>query len=281
MKIDDNIELKDLLDSFEKELVRNYKEVLLKLKIEIGKMFEKYGDDVDYTKMVMYHRLSNLESQIFEKIKKLTNENKKNVENAIHSSFRQSYEGAITKINESVPQINIAFGLLDEETIKAALLNPLDKIKWPERINKSSQKYAYDLKQTLTQGLMQGHGYGKMAKEFTRISEMDASRVLRIMRTEGHRAQTIGKLKALDRLDEAAAQLGLRTKRIWVSANDDRTRDSHKEMNGKAADENGYFTLPSGVTTAGPGLSGVAEEDINCRCRVISEIEGINELNNK
>jgi hypothetical protein len=38
--------------------------------------------------------------------------------------------------------------------------------------------------------------------------------------------------------------------------------------------ENDVFIFPNGKTTPGPKRSGVAAQDINCRCRVVAETEG-------
>ena len=67
--------------------------------------------------------------------------------------------------------------------------------------------------------------------------------------------------------------LGMKIARVWVSTKDGRTRDSHKAMDGQEADKDGFFHFPGGGQTAGPGLSGIAEEDIHCRCTVIMQIK--------
>jgi hypothetical protein len=104
-------------------------------------------------------------------------------------------------------------------------------------------------------------------------TEMSANKTIRIVRTEGHGTQSVGRKLAVDNIEGAADRLGVKIKRVWVATNDDRTRDSHLAMDGKEADDDGLFTFPSGVRTEGPGMSGVAEEDINCRCTVRVEVE--------
>ena len=48
-------------------------------------------------------------------------------------------------------------------------------------------------------------------------------------------------------------------------------------MDTSSANKEGLFMFPSGVVTRGPHLSGVAAEDINCRCDVIVEIPEIDQ----
>jgi hypothetical protein len=47
-------------------------------------------------------------------------------------------------------------------------------------------------------------------------------------------------------------------------------------MDGKEADpKTGLFTFKSGNTTPGPRLSGIPDEDINCRCTTRLEIKNL------
>jgi len=63
-----------------------------------------------------------------------------------------------------------------------------------------------------------------------------------------------------------AAENNVKIKRLWVSMRDERVRDSHREMDGKFEDDDGLFTLPSGLRGEGPGLFDDPSESINCRC---------------
>ena len=104
---------------------------------------------------------------------------------------------------------------------------------------------------------------------------LSADKTIRIVKTEADRVQRKARLIQTEKAKGAAERLGMKLKKIWVATKDDRTRDRHAEMDGVEADDDGVFTLPDGVTTDGPGLSGVAEHDINCRCTVRTEFVDI------
>ena len=59
-----------------------------------------------------------------------------------------------------------------------------------------------------------------------------------------------------------------------MSTLDGHTRDTHQQMDGVYADDDGIFHLPSGVSGEGPGLIPDPAESINCRCTVRLEIVG-------
>jgi SPP1 gp7 family putative phage head morphogenesis protein len=67
----------------------------------------------------------------------------------------------------------------------------------------------------------------------------------------------------------AAYQIsGLVDGKEWLSVQDSQTRETHAEMDGQQRGIREDFESPSGDTTQGPGLFGIAGEDINCRCTV-------------
>ena len=52
------------------------------------------------------------------------------------------------------------------------------------------------IKSVLTQGLIKGESYGKMAKGIQAGLEMEYTKAIRIARTEAHRCQQMGGLRA-------------------------------------------------------------------------------------
>ncbi len=72
----------------------------------------------------------------------------------------------------------------------------------------------------------------------------------------------------------AAYQIsGLVDGKEWLAVQDADTRETHAEMDGQERAINAHFDSPSGRSTQGPGLFGVAEEDINCRCTVVPKVK--------
>jgi hypothetical protein len=94
------------------------------------------------------------------------------------------------------------------------------------------------------------------------------------VKTETHRAINEAALKSLDDANSAANRLGLKLKKIWNSSMLPTSRDSHINLDGTEADENGDWYL-NGTATQAPGLSGNAKDDVNCVCYITTEVEGI------
>jgi SPP1 gp7 family putative phage head morphogenesis protein len=72
----------------------------------------------------------------------------------------------------------------------------------------------------------------------------------------------------------AAYQIsGLVDGKEWLAVPGDETRETHRALDGTVVGIKEEFVSESGARTQGPGLFGVAEEDINCRCTVLPTIK--------
>jgi hypothetical protein len=217
--------------------------------------------------MSKYNRFQALEQQIQGELKGLHVKTAKIIRKSLDENVKQAYNWTGYAV-ESETGVNFKFGLMPKSQIEAAIENPMDKIGWPGRNKEQIKNLNATVKQTITQSLILGESYENAQARLAKSLNIGAGKAMRILRTETHRAQVEGRLFGIDKTLIGAKTLGVRAYKIWVNTLDDRTRDSHLNMTDAKAGKDGLFTLPSGVKTRGPGLSGVAEEDINCRCTV-------------
>lgn len=85
--------------------------------------------------------------------------------------------------------------------------------------------------------------------------------LVRIAETETHR---IANTAALATAKEAGAKF-----KTWVTMMDDRVRETHDYLEGTTVEINEEFFTYDGAHAPAPGMFGVPEEDINCRCELI------------
>ena len=258
--------------AYENEIVSIYKNVLKEIKVKIANIFEKLGDDVTYSDMMLYNRLTNLEKQIAEQIKNLTNDVIKTTKEKLSYFFSESFNLSSYAIEKSLG-IELGFGIIDPLTIETAWKNQLTKISWPKSMQDHAQQYVNAIRSELTQGLIQGKGYAKIAAAITEKTGINAGKVLRIVRTEGHRVQNIAREISYSNAMQSAERLGLKMVKVWVATLDNKTRDSHASMDGQEADDEGMFTYPGGDKTPAPGVQGPPEEVINCRCTTTMQLK--------
>ena len=108
-----------------------------------------------------------------------------------------------------------------------------------------------------------------MAHSLSDVAESSYKRAMNIMRTEAGRVQSVTRQKSMAEADKR----GIEFEKVWSSALDTRTRDSHRVLDGQAVKPDAYFKV-NGHRTLQPHMFGIATEDINCRCRTFSRIKG-------
>lgn len=256
-----------IAQELERELKREFQNTLKELKSLIAKQYELH--DMTYTEMQKYNRLKNLQKEIEKHLSELSKASGASLRNGLGSIYAESYYTTAYAMERAV-QAKLSYTALDRRVIQAMVQNPLSGLTLNERLLNQRREVIIRIKSVLTQGLIKGESYGKMAKSIQAGLEMEYTKAIRIARTEAHRCQQIGRAESLHHAEEQ----GVKGHYVWRSALDSRTRDSHRAMDGQVADKDGYFTLPSGLKTAGPGLSGDPAEDINCRCDMVYEVEG-------
>jgi hypothetical protein len=252
----------------EKELIAEYKKALKVLKKEIGKYYEKY--DMTYQEMNKYNRLKNLKKTMELQVGKLAKSTGKSMRGGLGEIYRRMYYATGYAMEKGV-QAKLGYTMVDPAVVSASIQNPISGLTLNERLRENERQVIIKVKAAVTQGLMiPGTTYGDMVGNLTKVFEGDLNKALRVARTETHRCQEIARRESI----EHAERQGVKGRYMWNASLDGRTRDSHASMDGKYADKDGYFTLPSGIKTKGPGLTGIASEDINCRCDIIYVIDG-------
>lgn len=260
-----------LVQQAEKETIKVYKASLKEIRLELATAHEKYAvaGALTMVEMMKYGRLVKLEKAIAEIVKATTLTEAKVTKKAIRDIFTESYYRSAWAM-ETGAEVSLSFTVLRPEAIDAAILNPYDRITWPERVKDNAKVLNRQIREEISRGILQGHSYDKTAREVKKRMDIGASKAIRIVQTETHRAQSQGTQAAFER----AAAKGLIFKRVWVSTLDGRTRDRHRSLDGQKVDTDQPFEY-GGMTAMFPGGFGIASMDINCRCTVRAEIEGM------
>ncbi len=266
----------------ERELLREYAKSMKKVQAQVADLFRKYADNqgkLTLAEVSKYNRLANLEKNIAKEMGKLSSKQNIKTTKTIKKIYEESYYRTAFVVDNEVRrqfEARLNFGQLPEKQVEAAVLNPYDRITWPERSKKGIRTGTERVKQAVTQGIIQGKGYTDTARDMKGFFDKTASDALRIVRTESHRARETGRWNSF----EDAEQQGLIMRYYWESALDDATREEHQDMDGREAMEvydpkqgeaDVLFELPDGAVGY-PGNTGEAHHDINCRCTTRAEL---------
>ncbi len=116
-------------------------------------------------------------------------------------------------------------------------------------------------------GLAQGLSAAEIATSIQADGLFGAASARAIARTEATRIINRAAINSYSQ----AASIGLQVKKEWLTAGDEKVRESHQELNGVSVEPNQPFENSYGETF-GPAEWGIAAEDVNCRCSVIPVI---------
>ncbi len=269
-----------LIKSGERNIGKQYAAVLKDTRHELSDWFAKYSDEdgkLNYADLQKYNRIDKLEKNIQEKIRKGTVPIAREIRDTTKKSLTTAYTGTVNALsNHSGRTIR---GVLDDRKIQNIMQNPLSGLKLNDRLSVRRGEVEVKIKETITQGLTRGETYKQMSDRLKDEFQMSAGKANRIIRTEAHRTLETGKYEAAVR----AQKQGVKQKKWWMSSFDERTRTSHLWMGHNYAQDNMIpleedFVNPetdgSGPT---PGEMGTAADDINCRCKMMTELVMVEE----
>jgi len=112
------------------------------------------------------------------------------------------------------------------------------------------------INQIITDGYRSGKGINDIGNQLTkRFDQLSTWEARRIARTEVNTSHNKATMDTYKELNVEYTQ--------WIAANDDRTRDSHAEIDGEIIPVGGHYS--NGLEYPGD-MSGPIEEWINCRC---------------
>jgi len=267
-------ELNKLIDknvkSVEKALAKNYKLALQEVNGELNNFYFKYANVdgiIKPSELHKYNRITQLRKNIIDKLKESNGLTKVEINKLVENCFTTAHVETFRKIQSQL-EINYAYMPPNDLIIKASTQNKIGLMTLNQRLARNGTAIRQLITKEVTQGLIQGESYFKIARRIQESLEGNRKKSVLVARTEAHRNQMNGRLGSLTDL----ANQGAKFKKQWLSAIDDRTRESHVTLNGqirKLKDNfNGRFG--SGLS---PGNMGHPAEDCNCRCDMVTIFE--------
>lgn len=255
-----------LLKRKERDAFNNYLKGYKRIDREIARVYKSYADSdgkLYMSEMLKYDRIKKTELEVARVIGKIYRENNKLTRQLLKDMSDKSYKSMIKEAEKQtskrVPTINKDVFITEEVNKLVAGIN------WNDRNNKHKADLIYKAHGIIKDGLEHGKTYNTMANDIKGLLGDDISKPLTVARTEGHRIMESSKLEAVKDIEKA----GIKVEKEWLTMGDERVRSSHTQMDGVRVKIDEEFTLPSGIKTQAPGLSGDPAEDINCRCILV------------
>jgi SPP1 gp7 family putative phage head morphogenesis protein len=258
----------------ERDVIAAYKDALTRIRAELAEMYAKFavGDELTYSQMLNYGRLKAIFENVAQIVNEATGEVTALIEEASGSIYIDAYKRTAYMIEAGGGQqatVAINWGIIQPEAVKAAVQLKIDKLTLSDRLAKHRTEIIKNIRENVTRGLIQGESYPKMAARVKDVLDGDATKAMRVIRTEAHRVTQQGQQDVC----EEAIRRGANVEKEWSALLDDRTRDEHGALDGVRVPVDQPFTI-DGYSAMVPGGFGEPEMDINCRCHARPHVIG-------
>lgn len=251
-------DVEKLIKKHERCVKQDYKSAYRRLRNKLQKIYADYENDEEIK--LTRAELRKLDVDTAKIMAEMYKENETAVQNTLESVLSASYKS----VNTITSKYNI-------EAVKRKIdANNIIKKQvaghiWTERIKKYGNDFIYDVHGIIHQGLDNGDTYTTTARKLKERFGKDIGNTMRIARTESARVLEDSKYQAFEDL---ANNDSVQVFKIWHTMGDEAVRDTHDAMEGVKVAYDEDFVLPSGAKCQYPKGTGVAAEDINCRCYV-------------
>ena len=290
----------------EKEIRSLYKKLMKELQNYLSEIYVKLSknDELTYADLVA----AGMDARFLEEVERRINGISQQVASEITTTVTATYEAcyvgmqsAVVKAAGNRQALIAAFATVSAVTpdiIQRAINNPVSGLTLKDTLEKHRKEIIYDIKKNIGVGLTNGDRYTTMARRISESLDGDYKKSIRIVRTEAHRVRESGYSDAATDLNNALQQgnSGYVMAKTWRTMQDERVRPNtvyktksgwkrgkrskynHEKMDGIMIAQDKLFELPSGATCMCPSQTGVAGEDINCRCYLSYDLVKAHEL---
>lgn len=198
------------------------------------------------------------------------------INDAIPQVYAENANFAAWSIESELGRDTHSFDLYDQSTVRRLISEPdaplLPKPKVDARKDKPWNQRK--LTSAITQSVLQGESIPNTAKRLMMVLKMDENAATRVARTAMTGAENAGRIDSYKR----AEMIGIQLEQEWMATLDERTRMSHRELDGQHVPVGEYFiaSKTTGNKLLFPGDPSAPGEDVyNCRCTLVAWFPGI------
>ena len=277
------------LEAMERELAAIYREAQKGISDKAAAYFEQFQRlDEDKKALVADGKLSEDEYLQWRKNKILYSKRFVTLQGQITGELARVNQTAAAYINDQLPDVyalnynyvgkgvqravkGYSFTLIDANTVKR-LATKTDSLLPKRKVDVPKDKLwnAKKMRTQVLQGILQGESMDKIADRMQTVTDMNGVSAIRNARTMVTGAENAGRI---DMMHRAAAD-GVIMRKRWIATTDSRTRDWHRDLDGKEADiddpfqnDFGDIMFPGDPTADGANV-------YNCRCALGYRVVG-------
>lgn len=283
MKLDDGFKQSEkLLNQLEADIHREYAQASKEMAEKVEKYFAKFQSE-DEKQKALYEegKITKKEYTEWRQRKMLVGKNYTNMRDTLAKDLSNTDAIAMSYVRgkaidtyalnmnygtyniEHEARVDTSFTLYNHDAVERMIKRNPAMLPIPKPDKMLDYKWnKQHIQSAITQGILQGKAIPDIAKNLQRVTGMDERAAIRNARTAMTGAQNGGRLESMER----AKEHGVDVKKAWMATLDDRTRDSHVELDGEEREIDEEFS--NGLMFPGDA-EGEPAEVYNCRCRMV------------
>lgn len=251
----------------EKKILQLLKQVYQRASMDCERKIRELAGrtDMENLQSIIYQKQYQeaLKKQIDGILDALQNKEFENIAEYLTGCYEDGFLGALYDIHgQGIPFI---FPIDQAQVVEAIQTNSKISTNLYTRLGEDVSYLKKSIRAELSRGIANGSTWAEMAAHIAHGMNSPfhkaMNKAMRIARTEGHRIQNRAQMDTLNKAKENGADVV----KQWISTLDDRTRETHKILDGQIREIEDYFEV-NGHKAKYPGGFGVASEDIHCRC---------------
>ena len=249
------------------EAAKVLRDALNEMRAAMTVIYDKYATDgvLSLADMTRYNRLRNLEGDILSTMNTATRANLAEIRRLKPEQYGEAFFRYAWAVDQATG-VSLKWGALNRQAIIESLDNRLYQIAAKDYASNAQAQ----ILRAVNSGLAQGKSYRDMARDLRDAINTSMFRAHRIIQTEAHTAASAAHTAVYAQAEAQGVELQVQ----WISRLDDRTRDTHRAMDGAIRQDDGLFDGPGGERAPYPGWQGLsAKERINCHCDTIGIVE--------
>ena len=266
------------------------KEVLNRLKLIYGQAQDDCVNKI--VELSMRKDMENLQSIIWQKqyqealkgqidgiLDKLHNNEYSTVSEYLHDCYENGYLGTMYDLaGQGIP---LVMPIDQDQVVKAVELDAKlttkkrytddtgKRVSLYEKLGANVDDLKADIRFQVSRGIISGSSWNQVGAELAKGMkntpfDKAINRTITIARTEGHRIQCQAAMDAQYKAKAAGADV----LKQWDSTLDERTRETHRQLDGQIRELDDPFEV-AGKKAMRPGGFGDPAEDCNCRCALL------------
>lgn len=251
----------------EKKILQLLKQVYQRASMDCERKIRELAGrtDMENLQSIIYQKQYQeaLKKQLDGILDALQNKEFENIAEYLTGCYEDGFLGALYDIHgQGIPFI---FPIDRAQVVDAVQTDSKISTNLYTRLGEDVSYLKKSIRAELSRGIANGLTWAEMAAHIAHGMNSPfhkaMNKAMRISRTEGHRIQNRAQMDMLNKAKENGADVV----KQWISTLDDRTRESHKVLDGQIREIEDYFEV-NGHKAKYPGGFGVASEDIHCRC---------------